>query len=778
MLPKLADVILRFRFLVLVALAAATVWFGLGARQLRFDYSPQAMLETGDDDDAYLHAINAEFGSGDRLVMLIVERDGGVLDHGTLEYVDELTRVFDAEAFTERARGLTTLELAIPPKTDEDDLTVEPLGLDVTEARIAGDPLVDGLFVNGDRTATLVMVELLEAYHRVEELRPLVERIAALLAAHPPPDGVTVTPYGIPQLRVEAVRLLRQDQVAMLPLLAVIFFLVLFGLVGGRLIGAVAPMAAMAVTLVWVGGLMGYTGQPVNILSNVLPILLFAIGISDAIHLLARYMEEGDRGVPGGAALRTTIVRLTTACFLTSFTTAVGFGSLVVSRTRILANFGWVSALGVMFAYVITILLVPVLLSFARPLLRRRSRGRERPPSPALLWLSRTVVDHSGRWLLGAAALVAVALVGAFFVRVDNRVHGAFRPESDLYESQMAAERAAGGMLPLVVSVRSEEPWGLRDPAVLRRVWALQKYIEAQEGTGPTSSPATLVRALWVAFQGLAPPGEDPIEDPNLPRTSEELAQILLLGSLGGGMPFERVVDEEWTHLRIVTRLEDLGSRRLKPMFERVRGEAESLLGGMPGISVRLTGEAYVASAALHYFIYDLLNSLALAAVIIFTAMSLLFRSIKEGLISIVPNVLPLVCTFGYMGFARIPLNATTVVTFAISLGIAVDDTIHFLTRFNEEHLRVPAKEAVRLTVLHAGRPIVMTTVLLATGLLVLTGSQFLATQRFATLVIIAIVSALPGDLVVLPALLARFGGRRRPSLAAAEPPLPRATAG
>lgn len=142
--------------------------------------------------------------------------------------------------------------------------------------------------------------------------------------------------------------------------------------------------------------------------------------------------------------------------------------------------------------------------------------------------------------------------------------------------------------------------------------------------------------------------------------------------------------------------------------------------------------------------------------------MTLLFRSWKEGLISVVPNLFPLLCTFGFMGLAGMPLNTSSVITFAVSLGIAVDDTIHFLTRFNEEHAHHGLHDAVRRTIARAGQPIVMTTVLLCMGIGALLTSEFRATQNFALLVIVALICALPGDIVILPALLTLFGGRRR----------------
>lgn len=771
MLRRFAVALLRRRLPVLLGLALVTAWLGFTARGLGFDYSPQAIFETGDDDDRFLGQVTEAFGAGDGTILLLVTREAGVLHRPTLEWVRDLTLRLRDEPWAKRVESLPTLELPVPPETEDDDLRVEPLGVGVTEERVAGDPVVDGLLVSRDRRTTAILVELQDDLRQVDAMRGPVQGLEAIAAASGPPQDVRLQSYGLPTLRVRGVELLRKDQQVMLPLVTALFAVALVLLFRGRPIAAIAPLFAVGVTLLWLGGVMTLGGEPVDILSNVLPVMLFAIGVSDAVHLMSRAAEESAEPTSDAPTLVTAVERLTVACFMTSFTTAVGFASLVTSRTEVLRGFAWVAAVGVMIAYVVTILLVPSLLSWVRPLRLPARRARRLPA--LLAALGGAVGAHPWRWLAGAGVVVVIAVVGGSQVVIDNRVHGPFRRDSELFLAQMEAERALGGLLPLAVSIKATEPDRLRDPDVLRRVWALQHALEARPGVGPTLSPATLVRSLWVAFQGQAPAGGDPLDDPNLPRTQQELAQILLLGDLGGGLDWRRLVDEEWTWMRIVTRLEDRGSATYLRMYEDVERDIARLFGDVRGVEVRLTGEGYVAARALDYFIWDLLDSLALAAVVIFGVMALQLRSWRHAAVAILPNAFPLVCTFGAMGFAGIPLNATTVITFAIGLGIAVDDTIHFLTRYDEERRAAPdPREAVRRAMAGSGRPIVMTTVLLVAGMSVLLASEFLATRRFGGLLMTAITAALPGDLIVLPALLVLVDRRRgaaqgRPSAAA-----------
>ena len=774
---RAVELILNRRRLIAAALLLITVGLLAGLPGLRFDFSPQAFFETGDDDDRYQQSMVEQFGHADDLVMLIVSSPEGVLRRPALDYVDEITALFDAEPWVGRSQGLTTAPIVQPPAEEFDPILIEPLSVDGLIARgpaLKADPLVGGVLINPDATATAVWVEVDARYRKVSELAPLMARLDDLLAAHPPPPGVTVQPYGLPHLRVTAVDMLITDQFTRLPIVMVLFIGVLYLLFARRWLAVMAPFVSIVLVILWVPGLMGHLGTPINLLSNVLPLLLFTLGVSDAIHLMTRYAEEHARGLPGAEALRQSTIKLAGACFLTSFTTAVGFVSLWVSRTAVLRTFGLLAAAGVVFAYITTITVVPIILAKRRPL-ALGGEGKGGRLDRALVWLANSVVARPGRWLLGVVPFMAVLAYGITNVEIDSRIHEAFRKDSQLYQDQMQAEAALGGLLELGVSVKGDRPGRLKDPVVLQRMWTLQREIEAIDGAGRTLSPATFVRALWVAFQGAQPEpefgpelgpelGPEMRPSPNLPQSQEALAQILLLDEMSsdpskaGGLPWSRVLAGDWQHARITSRLTDRGSSYFLPIFDRLQARAEALFADVPGVEVRLTGEALVASRALQYYIEDLLGSLGIAALIIFGAMVLLFRSLSLGLLSIVPNMFPLLCAFGFMGLFGYPLNTTTVITFSISLGLAVDDTIHFLVRYREERRRLDRPAAVHEALIRTGRPIIMTTALLCLGVSVITTSEFLATAHFGQLVLVAVACALPGDLLVLPALLALGG--------------------
>lgn len=279
--PRIAGEILRLRLPILAVLLAITAAMALGWRHVTFDFSPQAFFQTGGEADRYLDDMDRAFGRSDNLVLVVIRRAEGVLDPAVLRYVQTLTERFQAEPWATRAEGLTTVRVVVPPNSDDDDMRITALGVDLEEPQFAGDPLVDGLFINAARTATAVFVEIDSEYNRISEIAPFMARVESIVADTPRPPGVDAMPYGLPYLRVQAIEILKTDQLVRFPITATLFMIVLLLLFRGRLVAVVAPFAALGLCITWIVGFVGYSGQPVNLLMNVLPMMLLAIGISD-----------------------------------------------------------------------------------------------------------------------------------------------------------------------------------------------------------------------------------------------------------------------------------------------------------------------------------------------------------------------------------------------------------------------------------------------------------------------------------------------------------------
>jgi predicted RND superfamily exporter protein len=584
---------------------------------------------------------------------------------------------------------------------------------------------------------------------KARDVMPVVAEIEQILENSPAPEGTTVTMGGLPYIRVWVAQHFRSDQIVLVPLSLLVCCFILF-LSFRWAPGVVFPIMAVIVSAVLILGAMALAGESINIINQVVPILIIVIGISDSIHLVSRFLEESRSAADSMEASRRTLRFMAVACLLTSVTTAVGFASLVVSRTDILVRFGITAAVGVMIAYLVTIHLLPPLLSFTRPHKRKeRATRREGRLEESLESLMRFILRRPKTVLLVSAAVMAGAIGVAALVTVDSRLMGIFRPGDAPWETTHLIQDELEGVMPLEVSFRSEAHGRFDDPEVLNRMQDFEQWVETQDGVLGVTGYSDYLHQAAVAYHDDEERRTQPF------RSISEVASLASFLEGGNPSPIEPYVTLDRRRARINVMVADIGAQRMRVLIGAIERELEQRFGDLDDLDVILTGNAHVASIGISSIVDDLFKSLLTAFAIIFVLMTLLFRSVRMGLMSVPPNVVPLITTMAYMTISGIELNTTTVVAFAISLGLAVDHTIHMLARFREELARgKPLEEAIVGSARGTGRAIVVTSLTLFIGMLVLLLSSFVPVSQFATLIAVTALSCLLGNLIVLPALL------------------------
>jgi hypothetical protein len=824
MFRKLADVLLTYPKFVVAAIVVLAAAAAVAVPYLEFNFTPQQMFRTTEELEETREEFAERFGREDNLtvIMVVAEGDRTIYEPRVLAEVHELTIELRERGRRpspdEGPRGLASLEAAeslttvtIPRSSEPGVLQVGPLvelpdeiegeALDedtvsTLRERAEAEPLIEGRFVSEDAAVTPIMVWFEEDVQAATELEAIVDQLDALLERYPLPEGYHYEIAGIPSIRVDVVESLRSDQLTFLPLLALTYTIILL-LMFRSASGVLLPQASVAFTLVATVALLVLTDHPVNIVNNVLPALVFIIGISDSIHMLTRQAEEVHRGASHTEGIRAMVRHTGLACLLTSSTTAIGFISLLAADTQILRDFGWQAAAGVMFAYLMTVLFIPSGLNFLSPVRLFRSRdedeaadvpgeegGQEdeatdnasavvpaahddRSDDPfterVMHAIGVRVLDHPIVFTVLSLAVLAVAGFFAGKVEINTYLLDIYGEEHPSYRRTKRVENQLGGFLPIEVSLQGE-PGAFSEPENYEKLVEAQEDFAQMEETLSTQSMADFHQAARAALLG------DPGQRDVMPENEQQIRQIhtLIEGAPDEMTGVRRFVTPDFSHARILVRIRDHGAKTSLEMGQEMKEELRGLFGPKSGIDARLTGDAYVASVSLDSFVRDLFYSLLLAIIIIFGVMSFVFRSIKLGLISMIPNVIPLIITSAYMGLVGIDLNTSTIIVFAISLGLAVDDTIHFLARFQEElprHLDV--RRALLATYRGTGRAILLTSALLVTGLSILLLSDFLPTQRFGLLCSITIAAALIGDLVLLPpVLLLAYRGKKEQATA------------
>ncbi len=767
------------RWWVLAVFAVVTV-VSLGiAPFIEFNFTPQAILR----GDAEVHAISEEiketFGHEHNIVLvgLRATGDADVLTVEALEWQRRATLgLLPEDPATEPGLTLARTVLAVdslatigiarerpgaPGTLDTTPLIgrSQPVDDGVSEesrTALRAASLVTGQLISRDFRLVAVGVRLKPGVQDIEDVSAAVAAVRAWTEANPPPAGYALFFSGVPNLRVKVVEDLRSEQLTQLPITGFVFLVVLFVLFR-RPSGVLLPLIAAGVAIVWTVAAMVVLRQHVHVINTMLPTLLFVIGMSDCVHIVTRYAEEhaATPADPVGALTR-TIQHMGLACLLTSGTTAIGFLSLVVARSELLQSFGWQAALGCMLLYVSVI----VFLGATLPLLKPARRGALESDSPGFI---EKAVDRMARavtaWpkvtlALGLGIMAGCVAIGVG-VDIDSYLMETYGEDHEQVRNMRLVERELGGFLPVEIEVAASEPGAFREPGHYRKIHELQAFAAQQDGVLLARSYVDFHQELRANLTG------DPGQRAILPADDEtgrrQIFQIQEVIGNGPSLGFDAFMAGRFDRARVLIRVEDMGSRRMLALVSRLDRKAAEVFAGT-GATVRFGGEAYAASSGIDVFIRDLAWSLLAAIVVIFLLMGTLFRSVRLGLISILPNIGPLVVTMGYIGVRGYDLNVTNVVIFAVGLGLAVNDTIHFLTRFREElETDSDVQRAILAAFRGAGRAIVLTTVLLVLGLGVLLTSEFVPSQRFAELVTVTLAGALVGDLLVLPALLMLF---------------------
>jgi hypothetical protein len=735
---------------------------------LQFDFSPQAIYRGDDELVGYSEEFKRTFGYDEAVILVVLEATGSedVLTAPALQWQRGIVgdfrkiprvRTVESVATLQVPRlALAGLELHLHPLID-----AEPIDADAAEKarRLLEDqPLVRSGLLSQDDHVAAIPVFLEPAARDIDAMRAAVEAVQGALAARPAPEGFHVHVSGLPALRVEVVRDLRADQLTLMPLAGLVYLAVL-GLMFRSLSGALLPLAAVGIGLTWTLATFTVTHESVNLVTNVLPVLLLIIGVSSSVQIVSCYAEEAAR-LPDDRtqAARDAIVKMTPACLLAAITTAIGFASLATARSVLLRSFGWQAAIGVGYQYVCTLIALGTALRFfVPPRIQDQAGARLDLTARGVSVAGYTVARHP--WLtIGVTAVICLgASWAATRVTINSySVLETFSEEHPSVQTLRLVERQLSGIMPLEISLQADTPERFLEPETFHRVVAIEQAGKNMPGVLAAQSYADLFRAVLIHWPGRRMSESDQELVPEGTAGHTRLARMArFVEQFPQAFHYDEFMSSDGRRARIRLRLREIGSRQTLDLVHQIESRlAETFPPGGP-IEARLTGEAYVNARALTTLIRDLFFSLLTASLVIFSLIALEFRSLRAGLIAALPNLTPLLITLGYMGLRGYDMNVANVIVFTICLGLADDNTIHFLYRFREQlHTGSDVPRAIQQAFRGTGRAIVATSLLLLAGMTVLLVSNFVPTRRFAELTCVTIVGNLLGVLFLLPACL------------------------
>ena len=533
---------------------------------------------------------------------------------------------------------------------------------------------------------------------------------------------------GLPILRTRYVELVEYERGIFIPLAFLIAAITLIWIFR-QIKMLIISLTSILISLIWVSGIMALSNISINVISYLTFNLLMIIGVSDAIHLLMKYHEEINKNSNKRSALEVVIEKIGSALFLTSFTTAVGFMSLSITNIRILQEFGVIMGVGIGILFIITIIIMPIMLLYIgipeKTHINRLILKRKKSLSFQSL---KAVQQYPKVIILISSLILMLSVYGIYQIDSNVTVLGDLKPSNKLYKDIIFVEENFGGTLPLEIVVSS-----------IGTPLSKDLYLKTNAtNTIDDSNFYTKINNFMVKLD-----------------TYENIKSVTGYWNIDGSLNAQqkRYTNKDRTEIRISCGIENIDSNQADWLKKSIINDYIEIFETENGLKV--TGSTLLALKMNRYLIASLLNSFIIAFIVIFISMNILFRSVKLSLVSIIPNIIPLLFAGAVMGFFGIELRPATAMTFSIALGIAVDDTIHFLSRFRSEYLLTKSHEkSTTTTILTTGRAIIGTSITLGMGFLVLIFSNFKPNFEFGILATIILIVALLSSLILLPALI------------------------
>ncbi|MBH57884.1 MAG: hypothetical protein CMJ82_11935 [Planctomycetaceae bacterium] len=715
---------------LLLAIVALTVLSIIGFQRFSFDNEARALFRTNDTTFEQLEEIFEQFrpDENDCLVVLKRPEDTFFSDHAVSQ-LQHLTNTLEKDSLVSHVVSVFSPEMLVCdplPRPLVPPADTKGVDWKQVEQQVLTHPIAGGNLITPDAKAMLMVIQLGNDDLLVSDYQPTVSHLQQVLKTWREKSGIQAYLTGLPPVRVEIFRSIKTDTFnLMLAGACVAVFIAFIAFRNWAL--AFMAVAGAGIGSFWALGLLSLSGVKINLITTILPVLVVVIGLTDAVHLVFDFRESRVRGIKPYRAGWLAVRRLGVACAFTSVTTAIGFGSLSVSSIEVIQQFGITCAVGTLITFLAVLLVVPWLAST-----RLIGGAYQGEISRDSVWLKKFSGHYADFLLKHRYAVLAVFCVLLTWMTMTTlRLH----PDSHIAESipkgseaEVAlreVDRQFGGMLSSIVLVQ----WDATNPQL--------------------EDPLNVLRSVEAEIDQ-QPAMMNPMSILNFKAVVDQSPLVSL----------PKVIAEQWYRpdlgrAIVVARLADEGMHYHRGVVQTFRERMAILETQHSGFEISVSGSAVVASRNLSTMINDLVKSLVIAAVVIIVVLTMMFRSIKMGLVSLLPNCLPLIFTASFLVWTGEPLRLTSVLLFTVSLGIAVDDTIHFLVRFRREQAEGKSvDESIRNTITSVGAALIVSTLVLIAGFSASAISIMPHSQLFSKLACISVFIAFIGDVVLLPVIL------------------------
>ena len=613
-------------------------------------------------------------------------------------------------------------------------------------------PLYDGLLFNKKTNVSLMMITLDKEILNSKKRIPLIQELTDDINQFGQKYNIDVKYSGLPYIRTITTKMVQNELLFFVVLLLIIASILLFLLF--RTPRAVLfAMIVVLISVIWVLGTIVLFGYKITILTGILPPLIIVIGVENSIFLLNKYLSEFRLHGNKVKALSRMISSIGNANLLTNATTAAGFASFIVTGNKLLVEFGIIASINILLIYLLSLFLLPILFSFFPvPKTKHMKHFEYGPVSKIIARASNIVLYHRKAIYITTAIILIGAIYGVTKLKTTGNIVDDISKKDKLYKDLIFLEQNFNGVMPLEITIDTKKRNGIMRLSTLRKIDQLEDTLASY---GEFSKPLSVVQVVKSAKQAFYNGNPKMYSLPNNQEKNFILSYVPNLGSTKKKSILDSFVDSTFSITRVSIQMANLGTNEIEVLLNDLTPKVDSIF-PKKDYDVHITGTSVVFLKGTDYLVKNLFWSLALAIVIITILMAFIFSSARMIIISLIPNIIPQLMTAGMMGYFGISIKPSTILIFSIALGISVDNTIHFLSRYRLQlkHTNWNVKKSVMAALKETAYSMIYSAIVLFSGFYIFTFSSFGGTEALGYLVSFTLLVALFANLLVLPALL------------------------
>ena len=753
--------ILGNRVLLLLTIASITFFYSTQWQYIKFTFTEANLLPDNHPDNIKYENFKKQFGEEGNL-LLISAKDSSIFDPDKFKswnlFSEDLLKLKEIKSLI-NISNLKILKKDIKNKKFEFESIKIDENLSKNQIKEFKDLLINDLpfyknliySESGEAIRSLAYMDSKIVNTKARKTF-ITEKFIPLISSFENKNNIDLKVSGMPYVRtLNAQNII--DEIGFFVLSALIITSLIFYLFFRSVKATLISLLVVSIGVMWSFGTLGYLNYEITVLTALIPPLIIVIGIPNCIFFINKYQQEVLRIGDKYKSLKTMIVKIGYATLMTNLTTAFGFATFILTNSKVLKEFGIVASINIVSIFIISLIIIPTTYSFLKlPSKKNIKHLENKTMIKFIIWMENIVKFKRNSVYLISLLFLILGILGINKIKISASLIDDMPRQSNFFKDIEYYDDEFSGVVPIEILINSKRKNGIRRLSTLKKINRLhEKILNYSE----LSSPISIINVYKYTKQAYYNGNPNYFKLPT--RQENTFISEYLMNSSGNSSIFKSYIDSTMQYARVTTFMKDIETKKIEKIKNEIQASLDKIFPS-DRFSVLLTGKSLLFLKGTRYLIKNLFLSLSLAILLISFFMAYMFRSFKMIMMSLVPNLIPLILTAGLMGFFSIPLKASTILVFSIAFGISVDFTIHFLAKYKLElDQNGKSDTGVYNALKETGLSLFYSGIVLFFGFAIFMISDFGGTVALGGLVSTTLLFSMLSNLILLPSLLASF---------------------